>query len=224
MPVPDMFRIKICGLTDFENAIAVAHSGADAIGLNFFPGSKRKVAHNTAEKIANSVRGEVQIVGLFVNATLEEIEQTHKRVGFDWIQLHGDESVEFAKSLDKSIGVPILAASRGTLIRWPTTSDGFRPQALLMDAAVQGTFGGTGQQTDWQLAATWRTMPGLVRFVLAGGLTPENVAQAIAAVQPTGVDVAGGVEISGKPGMKDLAKVEAFVSAAQQAFAQIASS
>ncbi|WP_158265526.1 phosphoribosylanthranilate isomerase [Blastopirellula marina] len=224
MPVPEMFRIKICGLTDFENAIAVAHSGADAIGLNFFPGSKRKVGTDTAEKIANSVRGEVQIVGLFVNATLEEIEKTHQRVGFDWIQLHGDESVEFALSLDDRLGVPILAACRGTLDRWPAATDKFRPQALLMDAAVQGAFGGTGQQTDWQLAATWRTIPDLARFVLAGGLTPENVGQAIATVQPTAVDVAGGVEISGKPGMKDLAKVEVFVSTAQQAFAQIASS
>lgn len=224
MPVPDMFRIKICGLTDFENAIAVAHSGTDAIGLNFFPGSKRKVERSTAEKIANAVRGEVQIVGLFVNATLDEIAQTQQRVGFDWIQLHGDESREFAKTIHQELGLPILAASRGTLLRWGISGDHFQPQAVLMDAAVEGAFGGTGQQTDWALAATWRTQPQISRFVLAGGLTPENVSEAICMVQPSAVDVAGGVEISGKPGIKDMAKVEALVSAAQKAFARIGSS
>ncbi|RCS50497.1 phosphoribosylanthranilate isomerase [Bremerella cremea] len=224
MPVPEMFRVKICGLTDFENAIAVAHSGADAIGLNFYSGSKRRVEPATAEKIANSVRGEVQIVGLFVNATHDEIMQTQRRVGFDWIQLHGDESREFAETIHNELDIPILAASRGTLLRWGTSGEGFQPQAVLMDAAVAGEFGGTGQQTDWQLAATWRSQPQLTRFVLAGGLTPENVAEAIRMVQPSAIDVAGGVEISGKPGIKDMGRVEALVSAAQSAFARIESS
>ncbi len=221
MPVPDIFRIKICGLNDFENAVAVSHSGADAIGLNFYPRSKRCVDERTAIKIANTVRGEVQIVGLFVNATQSEIERTHEQVGFNWIQLHGDESVEFAKAIFETTGVPILAASRGSLFRWETLPDGFHPQALLMDAAVPGEFGGTGHLSNWDLAATWHAMPHLKHLVLAGGLTPENVAQAIGAVQPSAVDVAGGVELSGQPGIKDIAKVEAFVSAAQAAFAKL---
>lgn len=221
MPVPDIFRIKICGLNDFENAVAVSHSGADAIGLNFFPQSKRCVEKNTAVKIANTVRGEVQIVGLFVNATPTEIKQTNEQVGFNWIQLHGDESAEFAKSVYETTGVPILAASRGSLVRWATLPDGFHPQALLMDAAVPGSFGGTGHLSNWDLAATWRTMPHLNHLVLAGGLTPENVADAIRAVQPSGVDVAGGAENSGQPGIKDLDKVEAFVTAAREAFARL---
>ncbi|MBA2114416.1 phosphoribosylanthranilate isomerase [Bremerella alba] len=221
MPVPDIFRIKICGLNDFENAIAVAHSGADAIGLNFFPQSKRCVEKKTAVKIANTIRGEVQIVGLFVNATQEEIEQTHDQVGFNWIQLHGDESAEFAQSVNQATGVPILAASRGSLSRWATLPNDLHPHALLMDAAVPGFFGGTGQLSNWDLAATWHTMPHLKHLVLAGGLTPLNVAEAIQAVQPTAVDVAGGVENNGRPGVKDLVKVEAFVSAARKAFAEL---
>lgn len=221
MPVPDIFHIKICGLNDFENAVAVSHSGADAIGLNFFPQSKRCVEMKTAVKIANTVRGEVQIVGLFVNASQTEIEQAHERVGFNWIQLHGDESVEFAQSIYQSTGVPILAASRGSLVRWATLPDDFHPQALLMDAAVPGSFGGTGHLSNWDLAATWRTMPHLKHLVLAGGLTPENVAEAIRAVQPSAVDVAGGVENPGQPGIKDIAKVEAFVSAARKAFGEL---
>ncbi|QDU77249.1 N-(5'-phosphoribosyl)anthranilate isomerase [Bremerella volcania] len=221
MPVPDIFRIKICGLSDFENAVAVSHSGADAIGLNFFSQSKRCVDLDTAVKIANTVRGEVQIIGLFVNAAPSEIEQTHQQVGFNWIQLHGDESVEFAQAVHQSTGVPILAASRGSLIRWATLPDDFHPQALLMDAAVPGSFGGTGHLSNWDLAATWRTMPHLKHLVLAGGLTPENVSEAIRAVQPSAVDVAGGVEVSGQPGVKDLTKVEAFVTAARKAFAEL---
>lgn len=224
MPVPDMFRIKICGLTDFENAIAVAHSGADAIGLNFFPGSKRRVDIDIAEKIANFVRGEVQIVGLFVNATEDDIRQTHQRIGFDWIQLHGDESREFAETIYKELHVPIMVASRGSLSRWENSPGSFQPHAFLMDAAVQGAFGGTGQLTDWKLAATWQGVPEVTRFVLAGGLHPKNIAEAIQAVRPSAVDVAGGVEFSGKPGIKDMAKVEAFVSAAQGAFAQFKTS
>lgn len=224
MSVPEMFRIKICGLKDFENAIAVAHSGADAIGLNFFPGSKRKVELATAERIANTVRGEVQLVGLFVNADYDTIVQTHQRIGLDWIQLHGDESESFAKTLYNKLNVPIMAASRGSLVRWETLPDGFHPHALLMDAAVPGAYGGTGELSDWQLAATWHTVPGISRLVLAGGLTHENVAQAIHDVQPSAVDVAGGVEVPGQPGVKDLAMVEAFVSAAQKAFAAQSSS
>lgn len=218
MPTAEMFRIKICGLNDFENAVAVAHSGADAIGLNFYPGSKRKVDLDTAERIANTVRGEVQLVGLFVNADHETIAQVHQRVGLDWIQLHGDESEAFAEAIYKECDVPIMAASRGSLVRWETLPDGFHPHALLMDAAVPGAYGGTGELSDWQLAATWHTMPGVKRLVLAGGLTPANVAEAIHAVQPSAVDVAGGVEQEGVPGCKDMAKVEAFVTAAHRAF------
>lgn len=224
MSVPDMFRIKICGLNDFENAVAVAHSGADAIGLNFFPRSKRNVDLDTAERIANTVRGEVQLVGLFVNADHDTIAETHRRVGLDWIQLHGDESESFAETLNTELNLPIMAASRGSLVRWDTMPGGFHPQALLMDAAVQGAYGGTGELSDWQLAATWHTMPGISRLVLAGGLTQENVARAIHDVQPSAVDVAGGVEATGQPGVKDLAKVEAFVTAAQKAFAAQSSS
>ncbi|PQO44416.1 phosphoribosylanthranilate isomerase [Blastopirellula marina] len=224
MSVPEMFRIKICGLNDFENAIAVAHSGADAIGLNFFPGSKRKVDIETAERIANTVRGEVQLVGLFVNADHDTIAETHRRIGLDWIQLHGDESESFAETIYKELNVPIMAASRGSLVRWETLPGGFHPHALLMDAAVPGVYGGTGELSDWQLAATWHTMPGISRLVLAGGLTQENVAQAIHDVQPSAVDVAGGVEAAGQPGVKDLAKVEAFVATAHKAFAAQASS
>ncbi|MBI1249821.1 phosphoribosylanthranilate isomerase [bacterium] len=221
LPAPEMFQIKICGLRDFENAVAVAHSGADAIGLNFFPRSKRFVDTPVAEQIANAVRGEVQLVGLFVNASLQEILDIHQRIGLDWIQLHGDESAKFAQQVYSQTGAPILAASRGTLSRWEDLPDGFRPQGFLLDAAVPGSYGGTGQVADWSLAKGWQENPQLENLVLAGGLTPENVAQAIAQVRPTAVDVAGGVELSGQPGIKDLVKVGQFIAEARKAFASI---
>lgn len=216
-----MFRVKICGINDFENAVAVAHSGADAIGLNFYPQSKRCVDISTAARIANVVRGEVQLVGLFVNATAEEIKQTHQEIGLDWIQLHGDESAELAQVIKELTGVPIVAASRGKLIRWEHVPAGFQPDAHLMDAAVPGAYGGTGQLGDWDLAATWKSIPTIHHFVLAGGLVPSNVADAIQLVKPSAVDVAGGVEVEGKPGVKDLDKTEAFISAARNAFSEV---
>lgn len=223
MTVPEMFHIKICGLKDVENAVAVSEAGADALGLNFFAQSRRRVELPMAERIADAVRGRSQVVGLFVNTPLTEIVQTHHRVGLDWIQLHGDEPYEFAAQLHQVTGLPILAACRGTLCRWQIPSGGtFVPQATLLDASVPGAYGGTGHLADWDLAAAWREFGQIENLVLAGGLTDQNVAQAIAKVRPTAVDVAGGVEDKDSPGIKNLAKVMAFIAAAQNAFARAA--
>ena len=222
MPGATMFHLKVCGLKNVANAVAVSAAGADALGLNFYPQSKRRVDLPTAEKIADAVRGRSQLVGLFVNAPLEEIVQTHQQVGFDWIQLHGDEPYAFAEQLHQATGLPILAACRGSLCRWQIPQGStFVPHATLLDAAVPGAYGGTGHLADWQLAAGWRAS-GTQNLVLAGGLTAQNVAEAISAVRPVAVDVAGGVENKEQPGLKNLAKVESFIAAAQTAFAQVA--
>ena len=223
MPGATMFRMKVCGLKNVANAVAVSEAGADALGLNFYAQSKRRVDLPTAARIADAVRGRSQLVGLFVNAPLEEIARTHQQVGFDWIQLHGDEPYRFAAELHAQTGLPILVACRGTLCRWRIPAEGtFAPHATLLDAAVPGAYGGTGYLTDWELAAQWRTSGETPHLVLAGGLTPQNVAEAITTVRPTAIDVAGGVEDQENPGVKNLAKVEAFIAAAQAAFAQAA--
>jgi len=214
-----MFRIKVCGLTSPENAKQVVDRGVDAIGLNFYSGSRRFVQRRDAVSIADQVRGRAAIVGLFVNSAAEEIEQIHQQVGFDWIQLHGDQSYDFARQLHAATQLPIMVACRGSLSRWklPSNSE-WRPEATLIDAAVAGQFGGTGQMANWDLAASWQAQPSIDHLVLAGGLNPENVAAAIKVVSPSAVDVAGGVEIAGQPGIKDLAKVARFVEAAVAAF------
>lgn len=223
MPGATMFRVKVCGLKNVADAVAVSEAGADALGLNFYSQSKRRVDPPTAEKIADAVRGRSQVIGLFVNAPLEEIVRTHRQVGFDWIQLHGDEPYRFAAELHAQTGLPILVACRGSLCRWQVPIGGtFAPHATLLDAAVPGAYGGTGYLADWELAADWRASGETAQLVLAGGLTPQNVAEAITTVRPTAVDVAGGVEDKETPGVKNLAKVEAFVTAAQAAFAQTA--
>ncbi len=215
-----MFRVKICGLKEYDNALAVIEAGADALGLNFYRASRRCVEIETAREIAQAARGRAHVVGLFVNAPLQEVVQTHARVGLDWIQLHGDEPLEFAQSVHQETGAQVVAACRGQLRRWPVTGDAdFSPAAHLLDAAVSGAYGGTGQLADWTTARHWRKTAGVRHLVLAGGLTPENVAEAIATVRPTAVDVAGGVEGKAGPGVKDVAKVAAFVQAARAAFA-----
>jgi len=214
-----MFHVKICGLKNVSNAIDVASAGADAIGLNFFTNSKRYVEPTIAAEIATAVRGKAEIVGLFVNAPLKQIQSLHDQIHFDWIQIHGDESFEFYQQLVQNIDAKILIACRGTLRRWPEQQ--CPVGSYLVDANVPGSFGGTGQKADWNLAADWASLRFAQYLVLAGGLTPENVSQAIRQVHPTAVDVAGGVEQKGQSGIKDIELVRQFVESARQSFKEI---
>lgn len=219
-----MFRVKVCGLRDPENAAEVVAAGAEAIGLNFFPGSKRFVELAQARVVAERIRGQAELVGLFVNAELGEIERAASTIGFDWIQLHGDESIRFARDVHHRFGIPLIVACRGTLKRWEDaelSANSELWQTVLMDASVPGAYGGTGATADWQLAATWRETGSIRHLILAGGLLPENVADAIRAVRPTAVDVAGGVEIEGRPGWKDPERVGLFADSARAALDSI---
>lgn len=223
-----MFRVKICGITNVDDALAVAAAGGDAIGLNFFARSRRCVAIDVAERIVNALSqynlsqnapgNRVVKVGLFVNADADEVCRTYDRLGLDLVQLHGDEPPEYLGQLG---GRPVMRAFRiGSAGIAPVLdyleqcrARDAMPRLVLLDAQVPGAYGGTGKTTDWTAAAGYAAMPNMPPLVLAGGLTPQNVGEAISAVHPAAVDTASGVERS--PGRKDPAAVAAFVQAAQ---------
>ncbi len=212
-----MFRVKICGITSVEDASMVVEAGADAVGLNFYPESARYLQPRAAEAVAAALPDGVVKVGLFVNAAADEICERFERLGLDLIQLHGDEPPEFVAALEDR---PVMRAFRvGAAGLDPvyeyierTEELGCRLRAVLVDSFRKGSYGGTGQVADWATVAAYRATPPLV---LAGGLTPQNVAEAIDAVRPAAVDTASGVESS--PGKKDAAAVRSFVRAARAA-------
>ena len=212
--------IKICGIRDRETAGAVACCAPDAIGLNFFRGSPRCVAVDAAAQIVRGLPASIEPVGVFVNHSHSEVVDICRVCSLATIQLHGDESPEFLARLPQfrvirayRIGPEGLDGVAADLERCAAL--GVRPAACLIDARVPGTYGGTGRTAPWDvLAVGWRggAWPPLL---LAGGLTPDNVAEAIASTHPWGVDVASGVESA--PGVKDLARVAWFVQAARGA-------
>jgi phosphoribosylanthranilate isomerase len=208
-----MTRVKICGLTRIDDAVQAVEAGADAIGLNFWSRSPRAVSIEAARAIADSVRGKTLIVGVFVDASDAEIEAARQGAGLDCVQLHGSEPPEqvqrFLPHAYKALAVrderSIEDAKR------------FPGEHVLLDAFVPGQPGGTGHTFRWELAA------GLARrrhVTLAGGLKPDNVAAAIAAVRPFCVDAASGVERA--PGIKDHATVTAFIRAAKSDVSEVA--
>jgi len=198
-------RSKICGITCVEDALVAAHAGADAIGLVFYPRSPRAVTVRQAREIIAALPPFVTTVGLFVDATSCEINETLDAVALDLLQFHGDETPEacaryrhpYIKALRVRPGDDIAQACR----RYHDAS------GLLLDAYVEGVPGGTGLAFDWGLVPAELDKP----IILAGGLTPENVSEAIEQVRPYGVDVSGGVERS--KGLKDARRVEAFIKA-----------
>jgi phosphoribosylanthranilate isomerase len=222
-PLP--FQIKICGVTSSHDAAMAIGAGATAIGLNFFVGSPRHIDRLEAQNIARIDARELAVVGVFVNHTISQIDGLVTHVEPTWIQLHGDESAHFIKHVKQEVDLPIIRA-----LRWgpaggaaideylqACSQHGCLPDALLIDAHAPGQYGGTGEIADWQAIAKWRQESKWdIPLVLAGGLTPENVAEAIAIVQPDAVDTASGVESA--PGKKDSAKVKGFVQAAKEAF------
>ncbi|HUY31163.1 MAG TPA: phosphoribosylanthranilate isomerase [Pirellulales bacterium] len=215
-----MFRIKICGVTTLADALAAADAGADAIGLNFHPGSSRFVSRDQAAEIAAALPSGIQKVGVFVNPTADDVRHTVERLSLDLVQLHGDEPPEFLARLGE---IPVLRAFRLEAGGLPAVSDYLAecrqrdatPAMVLLDAFRVGAYGGTGLSLDWTVAAAYHQFSAAPPLVLAGGLAAANVAQAIAAVRPAAVDTASGVEAS--PGRKDHAQVAAFVAAAKKA-------
>lgn len=196
-------RVKICGITRVEDGLAAAACGADAIGLVFYPPSPRAVDMATAAAIRAALPPFVTAVGLFVNAQTSTVSQAVEQVGLDCLQFHGDETPERCAEA----AMPYIKAARvapgldlGALARRYRGA-----RALLLDTPDEKLWGGSGRTFDWDLVPAALAVP----VVLAGGLTPENVGEAVRRLRPFAVDVSGGVEAS--PGMKDPEKIAKFI-------------
>lgn len=218
-----MFQVKICGITRVADAIAAAEAGADAVGLNFHSASPRFIELAVAEAIAEALPAHVARVGVFVNSTAAIVRETAGRLKLDFVQLHGDEPPAVAAELaDLRVVRAFRLGQAGwePLIEYLAECDRLHgaPAAVLVDASRPGMFGGTGQTVDWQLARTFHELSLNLPLVLAGGLTADNIAEGISAVAPAAVDTASGVE--SMPGVKDAAKIAAFVSRARDAVAR----
>lgn len=213
--------IKICGLTDPKVAAQVAVLRPDAVGLNFYRSSPRCVTVDVATQVAAALPSEVEPIGVFVNHAAEDVLSISRRVGLRTVQLHGDETPEFAAPL-QAAGLEIIRAFRVGEAGMDEVDRhlseyrrlGIELRACLVDSRVAGSFGGTGHTAPWDmLAASWQCdWPPLI---LAGGLRPDNVAAAIRVVRPWGVDTASGVELA--PGRQDPAVARTFIEAARAA-------
>jgi phosphoribosylanthranilate isomerase len=210
----DRIAVKICGITNHDDALAAVDAGADLLGFNTWPGTKRflDIARN-GDWIAALPRAVVR-VALLVNATPEETERVASFPFVDALQFHGDEPADFCRWA-ASLGKPIIKAlrvrDRGALAH----AGDFSTPHILLDAHVPGEFGGTGARVDLALACEFKRAQRSLTLWLAGGLVAENVGDAVRAVRPAVVDVSSGVEI--EPGRKDAARMRAFVSAARKA-------
>jgi phosphoribosylanthranilate isomerase len=201
--------VKICGVRRVEDAVTAAEVGAHLIGLNFWPGTPRCVGIEQARDMADAVRGRLGIVAVFVRAGRREILDAASDVGADFVQLHGYLPGDYPDALgDLKVIKAFRVAGREDLA--PLDSE--QAFAFLLDARVEGMEGGTGRTIDWGLARQARVAG---RVLLAGGLTPENVAEAVRAARPWGVDTASGVET--EPGVKDPGRVRRFVENARRA-------
>ena len=208
-----MAKVKICGVTNLEDAMLVTNIGADFVGFNFYPESPRKISEKLCKEIVQKLPPFIVPAGVFVDEEIEALKKTAKKCSLKMIQLHGSESPEYCKQVAAETGIPVMKAFR---IENEGTIEAIKPYLeavnyLLLDAYVPGEPGGTGEVFNWDLAVKVKELN--KPFFLAGGLTPENVSEAIAKVQPFGVDVASGVERL--PRRKDYDKVNKFVRRAR---------
>jgi phosphoribosylanthranilate isomerase len=218
------FRIKICGVTSVNDAAAAVEAGADALGLNFYRGSKRFVDSELARQIVAGVGERAEPVGVFVNADASTVCDVCRQMSLNTVQLHGEKRPGRAELIAglRNANLAIIRAhsfgERGVEAMYHDMFDasGDAADAMLVDALATGMYGGTGQTIDWARLAGFEKSIRPMPLILAGGLTPENVAEAIRIVRPHAVDVASGVESS--PGKKDPAKMRDFVAAARSAF------
>jgi len=204
-----MVRVKHCGITSVDDAVLATDAGAWALGMIFWPGSPRRCAPDVADEIGRLLRRRVELVGVFVNASLDEIAALADVVGLSMVQLHGDEGPSFAAEVARRTGTKVIKAERIRNRADLQALQTFRNVDFhLVDAYVEGLRGGTGETVDASLIASRESE---VPLILSGGLTPVNVAESIRVVAPFAVDVASGTESA--PGVKDPAKLAAFAEA-----------
>lgn len=199
-------KIKICGITNLADALAAVEAGADALGFVFYPPSLRCIQPEEARRISCQLPPFVTRVGVFVDEALDRIREIAELCGLGAIQLHGHESPELCRQLSWPAIKGFRLGQEANL----TDLAGYTVSAILIDSYVAGTYGGTGQRGDWGLA---RRAKAYGRIILAGGLSPQNVEQAIREVAPYAVDVSSGVERA--PGLKDPDKIREFVRRAR---------
>lgn len=200
-------RVKICGITNLDDAMAAVDFGADALGFVFFKGSPRYISQEGAGAIIRRLPSFITTVGVFVNESIDRIEDAIELTGIDVVQLHGDEPPEMC-NLSRRVIKAIRVKSLESLDPLKNYKD--MVSAFLLDTFTPDTFGGTGQRFNWDIAADAKQFG---RIILAGGLTPDNIANAIRQVRPYGVDVSSGVEE--KKGKKDHPKLKLFIERAK---------
>jgi phosphoribosylanthranilate isomerase len=216
-----MTHIKICGIQKLDDALVAAEAGADFVGLVFVPERRRRLSIKAARSVVHGLRATTgslpRVVGLFADQPLEEVNHTIEACGLDLAQLCGQESLDYCSQVQtqviKVLHISGTASGDGDIDQMAENVEMYRNAGHLvnLDRLVAGLQGGTGQSFDWGIAAQLSQRGH--SFLLAGGLTPENVAQAIAAAQPWGVDVSTGVETDG---IKDPQKIRAFIRSARQ--------
>jgi phosphoribosylanthranilate isomerase len=201
--------IKVCGITNLEDALMAVEAGADALGFNFYRRSPRYVTPEDAGRIVEELPPNVMKVGVFVNETDPgEVERISDRAGLAAVQLHGDESPAYCSQLQDRFTIKALRVHDDFN---PLSVKDYETNAVLLDAYTKGVHGGTGRIFDWEVARKVREL--VPQLYLAGGLSPENVADAIAAVHPYAIDACSGLESA--PGRKNAERVHAFIAAAR---------
>jgi phosphoribosylanthranilate isomerase len=204
-----MVRVKFCGITNLDDAAEAVRLGAWAIGLIHFHGSPRDVDRAAAAEIAAAFRRKCEIVGVFVNPTLDEVARAVEDEGLTMVQLNGAEGASFCAEVGRRTGVKVAKAVHVASAADVHAAEAFRTDFHLFDRRTEGMWGGTGESFDWELLRNHRSE---IPAILAGGLRPDNVAEAVAVTRPYAVDVASGVER--EPGRKDHEAMAAFFAAA----------
>jgi phosphoribosylanthranilate isomerase len=207
-----MTAVKVCGTTNLDDARRAAELGAWAIGLIFWPDSPRRCEIGAAEEIGAELRRKLVVTGVFVNASLDHVAETAERCALGLLQLHGDEGPAYCREAERRTGCRVMKAARVRDAAQVRALQPFRVDYHLLDAYVPGTPGGTGESFNWELV---RAHTGSAKVVLSGGLTPDNVGEAVRAARPFAVDTASGTEAA--PGRKDPAKLEAFFRSVEAA-------
>jgi phosphoribosylanthranilate isomerase len=211
--------VKVCGITNLDDAELAVALGAWAVGMIFYEGSPRRASMEQAQRIGAALRRKVELCGVFVNAPLEQVVETSQEVGLSMLQLHGEEGPSFCAEAARRTGTRVIKAAQVSGPGDVRDLGRFHVDFHLLDARASapersGLRGGTGETFDWGLLASRRSS---VPLILSGGLNPQNVAEAVALVRPYGVDTASGTEAA--PGHKDPQKLRAFFEAVEGAAA-----